>query len=455
MAAPQCSHKAATTAVEATETAAAAVAIDTAWLCCVAARHTPAFFIHPRDTFMPCSAEFFLQHSELRQAMPAAAAAAAAAAPATVVVLPRGGVTAPLLLQAQRRMPAGGRQWLELDPAARVGTPRVRLRAGGPGALSDSLLRAPHHSFLHSAIPSPPPSSPSCLSLSLYHFKDRLDEDAPVYCRAKAVVAGARPGHGSGGRMLEAIELTYLTLYAFNGPYNVGGWSALQTGQHDGDWEHITARWVQGGWVCMCTHCNAAPPAMRLLLWFCRVHPTSGDLLGMWYNAHRSRDGCWVAGHEVRWVDALLGLMHVFQLQGYTTAPAYNLHVCAPPLVTPIPCEGAPRPSHRPPCRLRGPSWPRRLPPACPPLAPLLPGQRPVQRRGAHVAPAPRAAAARCNRDRGERRYWRIGGRGAGGQPRRWRFTCCCGGDSSGPYVLPAARAVSRLAAGWRQQLQQ
>lgn len=34
-----------------------------------------------------------------------------------------------------------------------------------------------------------------------------------------------------------------LTFYAYNGPYNVGGLRLVQTGDHDGDWEHITARW--------------------------------------------------------------------------------------------------------------------------------------------------------------------------------------------------------------------
>ena len=33
-----------------------------------------------------------------------------------------------------------------------------------------------------------------------------------------------------------------LTFYAYNGPYNVGGLRFIQTGDHDGDWEHITAR---------------------------------------------------------------------------------------------------------------------------------------------------------------------------------------------------------------------
>ena len=31
--------------------------VDLAWLQSVAARHCPAFHLHPRDRFMPCSGE--------------------------------------------------------------------------------------------------------------------------------------------------------------------------------------------------------------------------------------------------------------------------------------------------------------------------------------------------------------------------------------------------------------
>lgn len=60
-------------------------------------------------------------------------------------------------------------------------------------------------------------------------------------------------------------------LYAYNGPYRVGGAPFLTTGAHDGDIEHLTVR----------------------------CHPTTGALVGVWFNAHRSRDGCWVAGPQV------------------------------------------------------------------------------------------------------------------------------------------------------------
>ncbi len=68
------------------------------------------------DRYLPCSAEFFLQHSELRVAAPGGGHA---------VLLPRESVAGPLLADAQRQHP-GRRLWLELDPAARTGEPLVR-----------------------------------------------------------------------------------------------------------------------------------------------------------------------------------------------------------------------------------------------------------------------------------------------------------------------------------------
>ena len=57
-----------------------------------------------------------------------------------------------------------------------------------------------------------------------------------MYAHPKWIVGG----DGS----VEALEVQYLTLYAFNGAYNVGGLPFIQTGAHDGDWEHCTARSV-------------------------------------------------------------------------------------------------------------------------------------------------------------------------------------------------------------------
>lgn len=86
-------------------------------------------------------------------------------------------------------------------------------------------------------------------------LQDRL-ADVPVYANVKAVL-------GSGG-VLEAYEITYLTLYAHNGHYALGGvpLPLLHVGAHDGDWEHCTARWARCGPVSpRATRADAAPPA--------------------------------------------------------------------------------------------------------------------------------------------------------------------------------------------------
>lgn len=64
--------------------------------------------------------------------------------------------------------------------------------------------------------------------------QDCLD-DVPVYAHVKEVCL-------PDGTM-EALEITYITLYAHNGWYALGGMSwAPRVGAHDGDWEHLTVR---------------------------------------------------------------------------------------------------------------------------------------------------------------------------------------------------------------------
>lgn len=42
---------------------------------------------------------------------------------------------------------------------------------------------------------------------------------------------------------VEAVEINYLTFYAFNGPYTIGlPPFSFEAGAHDGDWEHFTVR---------------------------------------------------------------------------------------------------------------------------------------------------------------------------------------------------------------------
>lgn len=85
----------------------------------------------------------------------------------------------------------------------------------------------------------------------------------PVYACVKAVLSPHEV------TKVEALEINYLTFFAYNGSYTVAG--LIETGHHDGDWEHWTAR----------------------------IHPRSGELLGAWYNAHRGRDGEWVPASAV------------------------------------------------------------------------------------------------------------------------------------------------------------
>ena len=44
---------------------------------------------------------------------------------------------------------------------------------------------------------------------------------------------------------VEAVEIVYCMFYAYNGPYNVGVPPVrVKSGAHDGDWEHLTVRYV-------------------------------------------------------------------------------------------------------------------------------------------------------------------------------------------------------------------
>ncbi len=73
-------------------------------------------------------------------------------------------------------------------------------------------------------------------------------DSVPLYAHVKEVLAAPcmpiahSAQHSTRSAEVEALEINYLTFYAYNGPYNVGGVRLIQTGQHVGDWEHITAR---------------------------------------------------------------------------------------------------------------------------------------------------------------------------------------------------------------------
>ncbi|KAK9841890.1 hypothetical protein WJX84_003102 [Apatococcus fuscideae] len=107
----------------------------------------------------------------------------------------------------------------------------------------------------------------------------------PVYANVKEVCRPDGP--------VEAIEINYLTFYAHNGTYDVGYMGLFKVGSHDGDWEHCTVR----------------------------LDGQTGALQGVWYNAHRARDGCWLpAGVADREASTGRPRMYV-ALHGHGTYP--------------------------------------------------------------------------------------------------------------------------------------
>ncbi|KAL0034634.1 hypothetical protein WJX77_000317 [Trebouxia sp. C0004] len=84
----------------------------------------------------------------------------------------------------------------------------------------------------------------------------------PVYAHVKEVVDPQ-------GK-LEAVEINYMKFLAFNGSYKLFDWIYIgEVGAHDGDWEHVTLR----------------------------LTPDAKQVLGIYYSAHRHRDGRWVSAN--------------------------------------------------------------------------------------------------------------------------------------------------------------
>lgn len=216
------------------------VNVELAWIQSTIRRHAPVFYLHHDDKYMPCSAEFFMEQSELR---------GNGSDGNDIIILPKGSVTAVQLLLQQNDVQS---RWNSLRLCftcheARFGMPAVNINS------------------------------------------------VPVYVHIKAVVS-------DDNRYIEAFEINYITLYAYNGEYTVIP-GLVQAGAHDGDIEHITAR------VC----------------------PESGDLLAMWYNSHRPRDGEWVeAGSVPRVVPSGRPIAYV-ALHGHGTYPrtgTIHRHFC-------------------------------------------------------------------------------------------------------------------------------
>jgi len=204
------------------------------------AKYAPVLYLHPDDKYMPCSAEYYMSHSELR-------VSSSSYFGDYIVLLKEGEVTSDTLLACQHtHQQSGGNDgslYLALNPSARCGMP-----------------------------------------------PDHIDGSVPLYVHPKAVITTSENGKDASG-VAEALELTYITFYAYNGPYYVGG--LIKTGHHDADWEHLTVR----------------------------IHPVSGSLLGVWYNAHRPRDGEWSVGHKVP-RDEVTGRIKAYvALHGHGTYP--------------------------------------------------------------------------------------------------------------------------------------
>ena len=237
-----------------------ALAPTPARLAALVAAWAPILRLHPGDAYHPCSGPWFAARSVLldrtggRVLAPlgkasvkgavAAAAAAAAATPADPVGAAR----------AVR---------LALDVTARHGQPLAELDAG-----------------------------------------------VPLYVRAQLAIPAAACGDGGdgdgdpwgpGGR--PTLEVAYVALYAYNGPYHpLGeGWGLPALGAHDGDLERLTLR----------------------------LDAETGELLGAWYNAHRPRDGAWAGAGEVE-VDPASGRPVAYVARhGHGTYPTPGIHARA------------------------------------------------------------------------------------------------------------------------------
>lgn len=101
--------------------------------------------------------------------------------------------------------------------------------------------------------------------LDLEHPADRTGNSAgrlstvPVLCHVKRVRIS---------KDAYVLELNYMFFFAYSGPYVVLG---QERGGHDGDWEHITVR----------------------------CEPDTGELIAVYYSAHRHGDGTWVPAEQV------------------------------------------------------------------------------------------------------------------------------------------------------------
>lgn len=166
----------------------------------------PVFYLNHSDVYGPCSFDFFIENSKLVHRTDSNE---------VIVLVERGLLRSEVLAEHSNRA-RPDRLWLALCESA---------RRGQPGHI----------------------------------------DDVPVYAHVKAI---RKYTEGATEECYEALEITYITMFAHNGPYHVLG---ARVGAHDGDIEHITVR----------------------------IDPHDYSLIGVWYNAHRNHDGSWVYADRV------------------------------------------------------------------------------------------------------------------------------------------------------------
>ncbi|KAL3155815.1 hypothetical protein ABBQ32_012827 [Trebouxia sp. C0010 RCD-2024] len=171
----------------------------------VIAQYTPVLYLHEEERYLPCSVDWYIKRSQLWLEEPVEHGA-----PRRTLLLDSGQVDAGKLLEVQQHHPHHQLR-LEIEPLARPGMPQSEL------------------------------------------------DEVPLYVVVKEVL--------NKEACVEAVEINYLTFYAFNGPYTIGVFPlAFEAGAHDGDWEHFTVR----------LDANAA------------------NMVGCYFHAHRPQDGQWL-----------------------------------------------------------------------------------------------------------------------------------------------------------------
>ncbi|KDD77060.1 hypothetical protein H632_c29p0 [Helicosporidium sp. ATCC 50920] len=280
---------------------------DLARLKAIVQAHTPVFFLHPEERYRPCSAEYFLAHSRLVQA--------GRGGRPSKVLLDRGAVTGEALLRAQQAFRQGGGApfqalALEIEPTAYEGPPAqslddqapvyvgVKCVEGSEVLVSGSEELVSGSEVLVSGSEEPVSGSEVLVSGSevLVSGSEELISSLAPRPRFTSLAAAPLDAQPPPHPRLPArctLEITYTTLYAFNGAYRLGAVSPILVGSHPGDWEHLTMR----------------------------VSWPSGALLGVWFNSHRRRDGEWCPAQAAE-VDAVSGRVCAYvALNGHGTYP--------------------------------------------------------------------------------------------------------------------------------------